>query len=257
MKKIPVYLAAALIAASAVSCQKENSPVKPDFDITVTATAENERPVATIVNNTDYFFPCQVKIDGSVNNSLGIANQIIQAYNKLPFTIKLPYLTPGEHQITLVIGNGRALYRDAEAAWGENVLEVTRNITVKADPKVKIVLKDPVVDKDLYEFIPEDNYGYQNSGQILETEKNILTLTSGIYTVEVLPKSLNNEFEISNLTKYVKVNKVTTGYGNGIEIGYNSEEVEKDKHIDKKEKEYNFDISAGGQTRTIKIESLE
>jgi len=192
-------------------------------DLTVTAVAdrqipEYQRPVVHVSRSeaTDLFIPCQAIIDGEVVTKLNAAGTTL--LNMPSQDIRLPRLAPGRHEIELVLGRARELYRDAEAACGERQKSVKLEVEVVSSSNRVLALSFPETDVDCYLFMPDEGIAV-NCNDNSEYPIGKITVLPAIYTVASYPFSSQKDgFELSSVGDRLYVTKIENKTGNGIDI---------------------------------------
>ena len=207
-----------IIAAGIFISCREKLETEATFSATVSTPKEYERPLVTVTRTgaQDAFFPCQAVIDGMAVTTLNAAGTTL--LDRASQVLALPRLAPGHHKIDLVIGKGRRLYRDAEAACGEKDKTLSIDVEVESSSKAVIVLSFDKTDVDRYVFIPEDKYALDcNTGKKLDFDK--FSILSDTYTVTTYPFSSQKDgFSVSGVGKNLDVKAVDTAVGKGIDI---------------------------------------
>ena len=209
-----IITAAALLSA----CENvlEGEPV-------ITATTEPviveyERPVLHVsrTSSLDCFIPCRVSIDGTPVTTLNAAMTTLQ--NIATQEIWLPRLAPGTHDIELVYGKARKLYRDAEAACGERVNFSRLHVEVCESPAHVLVFAASEMDVDRYVFMHDDGMAVEwNTGECLPVEA--MTVRPDTYTLFSFPTSARGSgICVSEVGESVCAAVKDTPLGRGIEI---------------------------------------
>ena len=246
MKKYSaLFLTTVMVISGA--CTKEQAPAIDSFGVSMESTGvlEYERPVIDVTVGGElrtFYYPGQVVVDGTPACT-AINAAVTTIYAGRTNTIALPRLTPGDHIVELVVGKARSLYRDAEAACGENEKAFSLNVTVNPSDKVVFVLAKPRTDIDDYVFIPEDGYAYDALARSTED----VAVRAAWYSLQVYPTGLQAEgVTVSNIGSSLSVERRATAFSDGIEI----KAVETLKKGDPASQ---FTLSAGGKDITVQV----
>ena len=216
MKKY--FLPILVLVFTAVSCHRDKAPSADTFSVHLESGSilEYERPVVEVTVGGvpgRSFYPGQVVVDGSPVTAVNAAATTL--YSGRTHRIALPRLSPGSHEIELIAGKARSLYRDAEAACGERADAITLHLEVHASAKTVFVLAKPRTDQDDYVFIPEDRWMYD----ALTREVDGVAVRPGLYTVQVYPTRLQSRgFDITDIGSHLSIERKETAIGDGFEI---------------------------------------
>ena len=198
---------------------------------------------------TELFYPCQVKIDGEVVTAINAAGTTYNAASN-PI-IRLPRLAAGTHEVEFVFGEGRKLYRDAEAACGEDRKRVSLNIEVQPSDRKVVVFTKPDTDFDAYIFYPDENdalnynLGITASQMRTSDPKSEFTILPDRYTVTAFPGA-SSDLNISEVGSSLSVTKSVNKTGSGINILINGD-------LKKKDPSSRFTITIGGTVLVIPV----
>lgn len=236
-------LASALVL---ISCDR-TLDIKPEITATLSPSIQEfERPVVTVSRTEALgsYIPCQAIIDGEPVTILNAAGTTL--LDMASQEIRLPRLSPGKHEIELVFGKARKLYRDAEAACGERVSSTRLSLEVKASAKRVLALSFPRTDVDCYLFMPEDGTAVNcNTGE----KKSIadMAVLQAEYTVNIYPFSCQEDgFAVTEVGSRLNVEAKETLIGNGIVIRAGSAQGNSKSDMQ-------FTITAGGKDITIQV----
>lgn len=235
-------IAAAMLTMLLASCEKGLEREPAINASTETTILEHERPVVHMSRSeaTDMFIPCQAVIDGVPVTVLNVAGTTLQ--NMPSQDIHLPRLSPGKHEIEMVWGKARKLYRDAEAACGEREGSAKLSIDVMESTAHVLVLTAARTDVDRYIFLPDEGRAVEwNTRRSVPVAE--MTVSPDIYTVRAYP---SDEIVLSAVGEKLDVRKTETLIGRGIDITVKGT-------LEKGKENSRFTVTSGGQDYVIQV----